>query len=95
MKANRSFKDFKNDKHGYMSPSAIIGVLGCLIVLAVAIYAFFLTTDMIPAESGSQAEQAINNTTDVGNTVFNIIGAVISIGAIMALIGVIMGAFRS
>jgi len=91
MKANRSIK-LRNNNRGYMSPGAIIGVLGALIVLAVAIYAFFLTVDMIPTTT-STASAALNNTTETGNTVFNIVGAVISIGAIMSLIGVIMGAF--
>lgn len=86
-------KKLIGDENAYISPAAIVGVLGALIVLAVAIYAFFLTVDMIPTSS-TVASAALNNTTQTGNTVFNIVGAVISIGAIMSLIGVIMTAFR-
>lgn len=92
MKANRSSLELVKNERGFIAPATIIGVLGALIVISVTVYAFFLTSDIIPVTTGEQ-DNMKNNTTDTANTVFNIILGVVSIGAIMLLISVIMSAF--
>ena len=82
-------------KFRYMDPDDIISVVVVLIVLAVGIYAFFITMNSIPkAGTGHPAQEAMNNTSKLGGTVFNILGIVITIGAIMSIIGVIYGYLR-
>lgn len=61
-----------------------------LIILAVGVYAFFTTVEQIPAAGhGHAVQEAINNTTDTGATVFNVVGIVLTIGAIMAIVGIV------
>jgi len=67
-----------------------MSVVVALVVLAVGVFAFFVTTQNIPTES-ARVSSAINNVTATGNTVFNIVGIVIIIGAIMSIIGIIYG----
>lgn len=82
-------------KYRYMDPDDIISVVVVLIVLAVGIYAFYITMNSIPkAGTGHAAQESMNNTTKLGGTVFNILGIVITIGAIMSIIGVIYGYLR-
>ena len=90
----------------YMDPNDIISVVVVLIVLAVGIYAFFVTVNSMPvnrgvAGTGHPAQEYANNSSDVmkkatttAGTVFNILGIVITIGAIMSIIGVIYGYLR-
>ena len=82
-------------KFKYMDPDDIVSVVVVLITLAVGIYAFFVTMNAIPKTgTGHASQEAINNTTKLGGTVFNILGVVITIGAIMSIIGVIYGYLR-
>jgi len=82
-------------KYNYMSPDMIIKIVVSLIVLAVGVYAFFVTVGEIPitGDDGS-IQNAKNNTTDLGNSVFNIIGIVIIIGAIMTIVGLVYSYVR-
>jgi len=82
-------------KYSFMSPEMIIGIVVALIILAVGVYAFFVTVQEIPTtgDDGS-IQNAINNTTDTGNSVFNIIGIVILIGAIMTIVGLVYSYVR-
>lgn len=74
-----------------------MGVIVALIILAVGIFAFFVTLDNIPtvtpASSSTTMENAtynaIINTSVTGNQVFNIVGVVLIIGAIMTIVGMV------
>jgi mannose/fructose/N-acetylgalactosamine-specific phosphotransferase system component IID len=68
----------------FIDPGAIMGVVVALIILAVGVFAFYVTIGSIPFTSG-QASMAINNTSNTGTQVFNIIGIVMIIGAIMSI----------
>lgn len=84
-------------KFGFIDPGAIMGVVVSLIILAVGIFAFFVTIDSIPTESGAAGNatrSAINNTSATGDSVFNIIGIVLIIGAIMSIVGLVYNYVR-
>ena len=72
-----------------LDPDMIMTVIVSLIILAVGVFAFFVTIESILTSNNTQVKQAINNTSDVGNSVFSIVGVVLVIGAIMAIIGVV------
>jgi hypothetical protein len=78
-------------KFSFIDPGAIMGVVVSLIILAVGIFAFFVTINNIPNQDISHVStwSAINNTTTTGNSVFNIIGIVLVIGAIMSIVGLV------
>ena len=82
----------------YMDPELIMGIVISLIILAIGCYAFFVTIANIPNTSGGtyyqSIEQAKNNTTTIGNQVFNIIGIVLVIGAIMTIVGLVYSYVR-
>ena len=75
-----------------------MGVVVSLIILAVGVFAFFVTIQNIPGQTPSDTNApiwgAINNTTATGNTVFNIIGIVLVIGAIMSIVGLVYNYVR-
>jgi hypothetical protein len=81
---------------GFIDPGAIMGVVVALIILAVGTFAFFVTINNIPNQDTAHATQwaAINNTTQVGVQVFNIIGIVMIIGAIMSIVGLVYNYVR-
>ena len=85
-------------KFGFIDPGAIMGVVVALIILAVGIFAFFVTIQNIPGQTATEANtaswSAINNTTAVGTQVFNIIGIVMVIGAIMSIVGLVYNYVR-
>lgn len=81
---------------GFIDPGAIMGVVVALIILAVGVFAFFVTIQNIPVTytDGGTRAGAINNTTTTGNQVFNIIGIVMIIGAIMSIVGLVYNYVR-
>jgi len=83
-------------RFGFIDPGAIMGVVVSLIILAVGVFAFFVTLDQLSstASDNPQIQSAINNTTDTGNSVFNIIGIVLIIGAIMSIVGLVYNYVR-
>jgi len=83
-------------RYGFIDPGAIMGVVVSLIILAVGVFAFFVTIQNIPNQDNAHDVQwaAINNTTATGNTVFNIIGIVLVIGAIMSIVGLVYNYVR-
>ena len=85
-------------RYGFMDPGAIMGVVVALIILAVGVFAFFVTIGSIPNNPGgtysATIEAAKNNTTSTGNSVFNIIGIVLIIGAIMSIVGLVYNYVR-
>jgi len=70
-----------------------MGVVVSLIILAVGVFAFFVTIDNIPVTNPT-THMAINNTAATGNSVFNIIGIVLIIGAIMSIVGLVYNYVR-
>lgn len=85
---------------GFIDPGAIMGVVVSLIVLAVGVFAFFVTIGQIgntvggPNNKTANVWAAVNNTSGTGNSVFNIIGIVLIIGAIMSIVGLVYNYVR-
>jgi len=85
-------------KFRYMDPEMIMTIVVSLIILSVGVFAFFVTLSNIPndlADSADYAQQnATDNISDTGNSVFNIIGIVLIIGAIMTIVGLVYSYVR-
>ena len=89
-------------KYKFMDPDMIMNVVVALIVLAVGIFAFFVTISNIPvttpAAGTTQLQNAtyfaIINASNTGNSVFNIVGVVLIIGAIMTIVGLVYSYIR-
>ena len=85
-------------RFGFIDPGAIMGVVVSLIILAVGVFAFFVTIDQISktgtVAANAQIMSAIANTTSTGDSVFNIIGIVLIIGAIMSIVGLVYNYVR-
>lgn len=82
-------------EYGFIDPGAIMGVVVSLIILAVGVYAFFVTLQEVDAISETdQLNSSIDNITATGNSVFNIIGIVLIIGAIMSIVGLVYNYVR-
>jgi uncharacterized membrane protein len=80
---------------GFIDPGAIMGVVVSLIILAVGVFAFFVTLDQIgQTTTDAKSSSAVNNISDTGNSVFNIIGIVLIIGAIMSIVGLVYNYVR-
>ena len=87
-------------KYHFLDPSMIMNVVVALIILAVGLFAFFVTMDAIPITQPSSSLNgstaltnatyyAIRNASGTGNSVFNILGVVLIIGAIMTIVGLV------
>ena len=81
-------------RFSFIDPAAIMGVVVSLIILAVGVFAFFVTINSIPTTDNTTTQRAINNTAATGNAVFNIIGIVLIIGAIMSIVGLVYNYVR-
>jgi len=83
-------------KYKYMDPEMIMTIVISLIILAVGVFAFFVTIASIPNQNNNtpQIWSAINNTSITGDQVFNIIGIVLIIGAIMTIVGLVYSYVR-
>ena len=87
-------------RFGFIDPGAIMGVVVSLIILAVGVFAFFVTLNEITNTVSSQTafgfatRNAVNNVSATGNSVFNIIGIVLIIGAIMSIVGLVYNYVR-
>ena len=85
----------------FIDPGVIMGVVVSLIILAVGVFAFFSIASEIPVlleesiEESKGVQGPIQNITDTGNSVFNIIGVVLIIGAIMAVVGLVYSVVRT
>jgi len=95
---------------GFIDPGAIMGVVVSLIILAVGVFAFFIVTQQITTSTSStlpadgnwsnmtQMQRDIYNATgnvsNTGNSVFNIIGIILIIGAIMSIVGLVYNYVR-
>lgn len=84
----------------FIDPALIMTIVITLMILAVGVFVFFtVITNASTAVSDtlggtgsrlSAARLAINNTSEKGTSVFNIIGVVLIIGAIMTIVGLVM-----
>ena len=89
-------------KYKFMDPDMIMNVVVALIVLAVGIFAFFVTISNIPVVTPSTGTSLLQNSTyfaiinasTTGNSVFNIVGVVLIIGAIMTIVGLVYSYIR-
>ena len=81
--------------YGFIDPGAIMGVVVSLIILAVGVFAFFVTLNEVNnVTSDANISSAVGNVQDTGNSVFNIIGIVLIIGAIMSIVGLVYNYVR-
>ena len=78
-----------------LSPAMIMSIVVSLIILSVGVYAFFTTTGMLPESAAptnqstveyNRTHSSITNVSGIGNQVFNVIGVVLVIGAIMLIV---------
>jgi len=85
-------------RFGFIDPGMIMSVVVSLIILAVGVFAFFVTIQNIPGYTAphgnstalyNQTHNAIVNTSITGSSVFNIVGIVLIIGAIMSIVGIV------
>ena len=88
-----------------MDPEMIMTIVISLIILAVGVFAFFVVTVNVDTQLGGTTPSATtsnvsnqtyyknrnitSNLTGTGNSVFNIIGIVLVIGAIMTIVGLV------
>jgi hypothetical protein len=91
-----------------MDPEMIMTMVISLIILAIGVFAFFVVAgsfpDIIPKGGATSSTvynstyygymEVKNNTTQLGNQVFNIIGIVLVIGAIMTIVGLVYSYVR-
>ena len=92
-------------KFKFMDPEMIMTIVISLIILAVGVFAFFVVTVEVGNNLGGTAPTATTSTesnrtyyrnlnitgnlTTTGNSVFNIVGIVLIIGAIMTIVGLV------
>ena len=76
-----------------INPETIMATLVALIILSVGVFAFFVTIQNIPVTS-TETEEIIQEITDSGNSVFNVLGVVLVIGAIMTIVGFVYSFVR-
>lgn len=90
-------------RYNFVDPGAIMGVVVSLIVLGVGVFAFFVVLEQVQDQAGMGADgnwanmtahqksmyNAATNQATTGNSVFNIIGIVLIIGAIMSIVGLV------
>ena len=82
-------------KFGFIDPGAIMGVVVSLIILAVGVFAFFVTLNEVKNTTDDEnITSAVGNVQETGNSVFNIIGIVLIIGAIMSIVGLVYNYVR-
>jgi hypothetical protein len=82
----------------FIDPNQIMSAIVALIILSVGVFAFFITVSNIPvttpAHNVTNTLQnatyfAVINISQTGNQVFNIIGVVLIIAAIMSIVGLV------
>jgi len=79
-------------RYPFIDPGAIMGVVVSLIILAVGVFAFFVTLEEVQSATESSTTNntsAVGNIIATGDSVFSIMGVVLIIGAIMAIVGLV------
>lgn len=94
----------KHTKFRMMDPEMIMTIVVSLIILGVGVFAFFVTIKNIPGYEAdiagtkpagyNRTRAAIINASNTGNQVFNIVGVVLIIGAIMTIVGLVYSYVR-
>lgn len=100
----------KMRKFKMMDPEMIMTIVISLIILAVGVFAFFVTVASVDDQIGGTKPSATTSTlsnqtyyrnknitgnlTTTGNSVFNIVGIVLVIGAIMTIVGLVYSYVR-
>lgn len=90
---------------GFIDPGAIMGVIVALIILGVGVFALFVTVSNLTPPAGisytaadnftnGTFRPAMDNATQTSTQVFNIVGVVMVIGAIMAIVGLVYNYVR-
>jgi len=84
-----------------MDPEQIMTIVISLIILGVGVFAFFVTVNAIPTTTPAANTSdtnltfyAIANVSNTGDSVFNIIGVILIIGAIMTIVGLVYSYVR-
>jgi len=86
-----------------LSPDEIMGIVVVIIVFAVGAYAFFVTVGSIPTgytATGHQSHfsnatyHSLMNLSGTGTSVFNVLGIVLLISAIMLIVAVVYSYIR-
>jgi len=89
-------------KFKFIDPDQIMSAVVALIILSVGVFAFFITISNIPTVVPGHATTTLSNATfnavinisRTGNQVFNIIGVVLIIAAIMSIVGLVYSYIR-
>jgi len=93
-------------RFGFIDPGAIMGAVVSLIILGVGVFAFFIVISEVQPtvpDDGNYSNMTnadrnlldkFNNTSATGDSVFNIIGIVLIIGAIMSIVGLVYNYVR-
>ena len=87
-----------------MSPDDIMTIVVAIIIFSIGVYAFFTVVSSLPVSNWSAAGHqnaivnatyfAMRNTSTVGNNVFNIVGVVLIVGAILIIVGIVYSYIR-
>jgi hypothetical protein len=93
-------------RFNFIDPGVIMGGIVSLIVLAVGVFAFFTAQQQILnnapvgtdtsylASMNNRTRLAVGNSSVTGDNVFNILGVVLLIGAIMSIVGLVYNYVR-
>jgi len=89
-------------KFKFIDPDTIMSAVIALVILAVGVFAFFVTVSNIPSTVPAHASTTLQNATynaiinvsATGNQVFNIVGVVLIIAAIMSIVGLVYSYIR-
>ena len=87
----------KKSQFSFVDPGAIMGVVVSLIILSVGVFAFFVTLSQVQNQVATSEHDTLNavaNVSSTGSSVFNIIGIVLIIGAIMSIVGLVYNYIR-
>jgi len=82
-------------KFRFLEPEMIMSIVVALIVLAVGVFAFFTVISSIDTafnetkEENTEAQNTFSNISESANGLFDIIGVVLILGAIMAIVVVV------
>ena len=91
---------------GVLSPKMIMSIVVTLIIMAVGVYAFFTVQNEIPVTAPNNASgvwtttrenssyYAVQNVSGIGSQVFNVVGVVMVIGAIMLIVTMVYSYMR-
>jgi len=82
-------------KFRFLDPEMIVGVVIALIILAVGVFAFFVTIQAIDGsfnetkEENQESQDAIDNISKTGSDLFNVAGIVLILGAVTVIVGLV------